>query len=89
MSNEKLVHYLCPMCKKGDIISYRYTKKRKNGNQKLYEYLGTCCEYYPHENPVVEAAMKRLPIEEQFVPNHCITSSVYDAKLKVLEDAEC
>lgn len=89
MSNEKLVYYLCPMCGKDNIISYRYTKKAKNRPLKVYEYLGMCCEYYPHQNPAVEDAMKRLPIEEQRVVRHCITKWVYDAKIKVLEDAEC
>ena len=89
MSNEKLVYYLCPMCGKDNILCYRYVKKSRNGNRKKYEYLGCCCDYYPHQNPVVEDAMKRLPVEEQFVPKHCTTHAVYDARIKVLEKVEC
>ena len=89
MSNEKLIYYLCPMCGKDNIMSYRRTKSTRNGLKKIYEYMGSCCDYYPHENPIVEEAMKRLPLERQDIPLHCVTKSIYDARIKSLENVEC
>lgn len=68
MDQEKLTIFLCPWCGKDDVVCY---KKRISGKLKPrfeFSYLGLCCEYYPHDNPCVESAIRKMHITRLNLP---------------------
>lgn len=76
MEQETLTVYLCPFCEKSDVLCYRKYVKKFEVWDFVYSYLGLCCEYYPHENKVVEAALKRMEPKRSEIPRHCNTETI-------------
>jgi hypothetical protein len=80
MRQETLTYYLCPFCEKNDILCYRKMVRRSEKPDFKFFYLGLCCEYYPHENPVVDAALKRLTPKRSEIPREYTTGKIGESR---------
>lgn len=89
MAQETLTVYLCPYCEKNDIICYKKRVYKSEKPDFEFSYLGLCCDYYPHENPVVDDALTRLVPKRSLVPRDYTTGKIGESKDKKRLFSEC
>ena len=89
---ERVWSFICPLCFNGVVTVYQRTGVMTgHGLDNVFEYKGGCCAYYPAENPLVDAAVKKFErenmkgLKEWLVAsyeNHDYTASEYRDALK-------
>src|SRR6188768_1774869 len=68
MDQDNLTVFICPWCGKDDVLCFKKHVSGKLQPKFEFLYLGFCCEYYPHENPPVESALRKMNITRLNLP---------------------